>query len=317
MNLKEELEQKYREDLEAMYKDRDELERCLETNQKNRNEAITKLNKQENEQKERLQKLYDDLNEDGKNVLKLREGFELILQSRKYYAFLISALYAIIMAGTFYFLNLGFSTIAIISYIVSAILIIPIYIISLKCLQKPWNHMRFATYSDANIIEYDKKIEEERKIKIDNTNALIHSLSECDAREKEMYKLLNEMKKREEGILLYLDELDFHIAYNKTILFYGENRGNYYDIYIDGDLYDTVRGKTIVTIKLPNGSHYIKFTNTALNFDKSVIYSFSFKTEQLEINDSVIMAYPVVIDMNSITYPNVKRFQEITKQKLI
>ncbi len=316
MELKEKLEQQYREQLEEVYEVREQLNQELAEIENKRNEIIAESNKRSARQKERLQKLYDDLSDEGKKVLQSREGFWLIAQSRKKYAFLISAIYAIVVAGIFYFLNLGFATTAIIAYAIATILIIPIYIISLKCLKKPWEDKWWATYSDPSVIDYDKKIEEERKITSDNCNNIEELRNELYTQEREIYAKLREANKIEKNILLEIDELDFNIAYCHTILFWGTERWNYYDIYIDGYHYDTVRGKTIVPITLDKGLHSFKVTNTCRNFDNSIISSYTFNAEQIEVTD-IVESYPVVVDMNTIKYPTGKEFQEITKQKLI
>ena len=115
---------------------------------------------------------------------------------------------------------------------------------------------------------------------------------ECEIRNK-----LREKEKIEKSLLFQKEELAFNFQYKDTILFYGKDKGNYYEIYIDSLLYDTVRGHKIVPILLTPGLHSFKVNNTCYNIDGSTIYSYTFNTRQIVVGEE-IESYPIVCEYN-------------------
>ena len=115
--------------------------------------------------------------------------------------------------------------------------------------------------------------------------------------------------------LLSIENDLFDIKYRDTILFYGSARGYRYSLYIDGLLYDEVKSKELVVIKLSEGFHSFKLETDQINpFDSSVINTFTFETRQIIINGNEVQAYAMECDGRRLRQLPKSAFEKVTKQ---
>jgi len=302
-NLKEQLSD-IREEKARLTKELDNLQ--IELKENNNGSEIDNWRR-------KRESLYNDLDEKGKEVLDTRTQLEKRIKKCKLSGILVFIAYALLAVGGFYMFDIAVSIVNCMITVAVGVLISVIYVAIAKA---PLNRKHLATFADPNIKAYDKKKAEffdefnkERSEKNANNEKL----------NREKRNIENELRKlneSEKSVLSEIQELDFNVAYNDTILFYGKDKGNYYEIYLDGHLYDTVRGRQIVRIILSPGIHSFKVDNTNYNIDGSVIYSYTFNTRQI-IAGETIAAYPIVCEYNEIKQVSGEEFQKITKTQLL
>ena len=263
-----------------------------------------------------MAKIKAALDNPAKKVLEQREELEEKLEKTKKTKIFITVAYLVAVIAIFAVLQLGFGTGALIAYAIAAIATVFVYIFPTKAITDTANNALKKTYEESCILEYDKKASGLRADFAKRTSDTKAYIDKLKAEEMELvgehYDLQAEIEKLDEEIA----EFDFNEAYSDTILFWGANRGNHYEIYIDGLHYSTVKGRQIFRIMLTPGLHSFKVRNTAYNIvDNSVDYSYVFPAEQFMAGDGPCHA--IVCDFNKMREVNGAQFQKITKTKLM
>jgi len=255
--------------------------------------------------------LTNNLDETAKQVLENRKKLHKKIRSHKCITLVLSILYLIAVTVFLCLADLFTVPVYLITILIGAVGITLPLIISIIGLKKQFSK----TFSDPLIEDYDaavfelfenfkeKKAEKQRK------------LSELQLEKRKIENEISKTVDAQVRIVNKAENLEFNYTYKDTILFYGADRGNRYDLYLDGRLYDTVKGKEIVTIKLSPGLHSFKVNNTCYNIDKSVIYSYTFNTMQFLAGEEP-EAHAIVCDYKIIKEVDGNEFQRITKTRL-
>lgn len=128
--------------------------------------------------------------------------------------------------------------------------------------------------ANENIIDSTKKLDEiSKKYNSEKQNYS----EEIKNLEKETKVLYDE--------LMSIEERLFSIINRNTLIFYGSDKFYEYTIYFDGCLYDKIKAKNIIAIKLEEGIHNFKLDIDEINiFDGSIVRSFSFNTKQIIVD---------------------------------
>ncbi len=171
--------------------------------------------------------------------------------------------------------------------------------------------------SDPKIIEYEKDTIKEYKDYQSKLTQRQNTEKQYNKEISEIKKEMSELENHKRNYFTVLEELEYNCAYAGTILFYGRDKRNHYELYIDGRLYGTVRGHDATQIKLTPGLHSFRVTNTSYNIvDRSVDYSYSFNTEQLEVGD-IPEAFMYVCEFKTLSRVRGREFESISKTTLI
>lgn len=266
--------------------------------------------------KNAINELKATLDSDGKQVLEKRAELEKKFKKYKKIQFAITMTYAILAVSVFAVLQLGFTTGAIIAYLISAVGAVLVYIFPTKSLTNACTESISATYSQSCILEYDKKEKELRAEFVKRTHDAQEYLKKLKDEEMTLWGEQHDLERKEKEIIEEINEFDFNYTYRDTILFWGCDRGNRYDIYLDGLHYDTVAGRRIAKIILTPGLHSFKVENTAYNIDNSIIYAYEFPTRQFTAGDGA-PCHAIVCDFKTIREVSGTEFQKITKTRLI
>lgn len=161
--------------------------------------------------------------------------------------------------------------------------------------------------SDEKVIEFDKKYDQIFNEYYDKTADYNNSIGK--------------LKEEEEQSVEYLTEIEqnlFALIYRNTLFFYGSNKSYSYQIYLDGRLYDEVKGKKIVEIKISEGIHSFKIETVSYNpVDRSIIDAYTFSTRQLIAEPHTAEAWAYVCDGLHIEQVTARRFEMETKVKLL
>lgn len=258
-----------------------------------------------------IDELKNSLDNAGKQVLEDRSRLKKKHKKYKQLQIATTAIFSIFIIVVFAVLQLG-----LIAYLFAAAATVLVYIFPTKFLIDACNASIAETYSKPCILEYDKKEKEllaEYEKRFNDAQEYLQKLKD------EENQLLNEryaLEYKENEIMEQIEEFDFNYTYRNTILFWGCDRGNHYDIYLDGLHYDTVRGRRIAKITLTPGLHSFKVENTAYNIDNSIIYCYEFPTEQFMAGNDA-PCHAIVCEYRTIKEVSGTEFQKITKTKLI
>ena len=263
-----------------------------------------------------LNALEEELDDAGKAVLARRRALEKSLSKYKTYKVLFTALYLALAIIVFVALDLGFQAGAIITYIIAIIGSVFVYIFSMKKSCNGCKEELKETYSSPSILEYDERVTDlHKELEARNRESFEH-LGRIDAEGRRLKEQLNHLINVENELTIRISDFEFNQKYKDNILFYGMDRGNHYDIYLDGHHYDTVKGKQIERIILTPGLHSFKVENTAYNIDNSIIYCFEFNTQQIQAGETE-ECFAIVCEYRSIKRVTGTEFQKITKTRLI
>lgn len=261
--------------------------------------------------------LLNSANEDERAVLSLRALLQKKISKCKYMGYFIFAVYVGLVVGIFAYLKKPMSIESIPLYLIAAVIGIVGCVVAVKIMKSPVKRKLAQTFSDPRIAELDKKVKALESDFRDKRIRKMQYRQELVEKEKELKQKLTQAKTAEEETKNQLSEIDFNFKYKNTILFYGRDGGNRYDIYIDGLLYDTVKGKQIIKIILTPGLHSFKVDNTHYNIvDGSVDYSITFNTIQIMVGEE-LAAYPIVCEYKTIKQVTGTEFQKITKTNLM
>lgn len=299
------------------------LESKLKELLERKSSMLEQINEKENEQKtvdtasalrdykKAMEKMRESLDNPAKKVLEERAKLEKKLKKIKKIKILITVAYLVAAIAISAVLKLGFG-----AYSIAALAAFFVYIFPMKAVTDAANASLKKTYEELCILEYDKKVNDLRADfckRMKDTKAYLDNLkAEKMELEAELYDLEQKIEKIDEEI----EEFDFNDAYRDTILFWGADRGNRYDLYLDGLHYSTVKGRQIFRIVLTPGLHSLKVENTRYNIvDNSVDYCYEFPAGQFAAGDCPCHA--IVCDFNRIREVSGAEFQKITKTKLL
>ena len=261
--------------------------------------------------------LYDELNDQDKALMKDRERLTKKKGRAKWLGLLFLALHLVVSIRVMKMLDFEFSMPEIAVYGIVILVAILVYAIPVGIRKAILNMKINGINKEQGIAEYNKKNTVAFTEYQNNVKAIQTTINKYRQEETKISEKINQIEEEKMKYLFTLKELDFNCEFADSILFYGKEKRNHYDIYIDGRLYDTVRGHQITRIRLTPGLHSVKFENTAYNIvDKSVDYSYSFNTIQLEVGEFP-RAYAYVIEYKTIKSVSGEEFQNITKTKLI
>ena len=304
------LEQQLQEQLEEVRSYEKTLTEQIEKLQREREGLSDSTDKQEyyNERN----KLVNALDDESMRALQNRQNLFNKESKRKKIRIALFSLYLIASGVVLYLIDtLSWRSYMIAALVGVAVIGIP-FTISIKMVSKQYDK----TLDDPRLREFDIAAAELYDNFKQKSNEKRLRVEELRSEEFEIDKELKETQKIEAQILSRIENLEFNFEYRDTILFYGMERNNRYGLYLDGRLYDTVRGKQIIRIVMTPGLHSFKVTNTCYNIDKSIIYSYEFNTVQFVAGEEAA-AHAIVCEYNKIREVEGAEFQQITKTRLI
>ena len=168
-----------------------------------------------------------------------------------------------------------------------------------------------------SIKEFDRRFDELSDEAEKKTKELSAELEELTLEESAIKDEYADAKEEERKIRSGIKDLYFNCKYRDTIFFYGMERNNRYELYLDGLLYSTVRGKDLIQIKMTPGLHSFRVKNTCYNFaDHSVVYSYDFEAWQFVAGEEP-EAHAIVCEFKTLKEYESEEFQGIIKTRLI
>ena len=258
----------------------------------------------------------EGLDESGRAVLAKRKKLNQKIKRCKLWKRVFFWGYALLSAYGFYLLN-GISQKSLVPYLTLAAIVEAVCLIASRIAKAVYRSALKKTYSDPCMLEFDKKIEALNAKFEEKKEDWGDSLSEIREEKEEIEAKLQELSEAAEDLAEDLKDLDFNFANRDCILFYGKDRGNRYDLYLDGLLYDTVPGRRVVRIMLTPGLHSFKVENKAYNIvDKSLDYCYTFSTRQYLAGEDLPKAWAIVCQFKTIEGVRGWKFEEITKTNL-
>lgn len=296
-----------KEEILKLSNDLEQLKKLQQT--ENTNSDFELFNKAKSE-------LTNNLSEKGKRVLATRETLKKKIS--RYNLLGCLAFLGLIILGvcTFAVFKISISLLSIGLYLAVAIIEIIISVIVVRKVNAPYELELKNTFSDPNMQDFDRELKNLQDELSKNISEKHRIREERNKKIETINTQLNKLKETESAVFLEISELDFNFAYKDSILFYGQEKGNYYKLYLDGLLFDTVRGKQITKIMLSPGLHSFKVKNTNYDFTGDVVYCYEFNTYQFTAGEQP-MAYPIVCEFNHIKCVSGTEFQKITKTNLI
>ena len=268
---------------------------------------------------DKQKQIFEELDSESKVLVEKRKDLESKENKTKWLVSLaFVAVYLIIAAYIVFVIKPEFLLPDVAIYVYATISAVLIFMIPFAIVKSVFNKKILKIAADKKIIKYDQKKLEALEDYQNKIKDFQDALDECDKEKKEIINDIHTFENVISKCNYILEEMDFNCAYEGFILFYGKDKRNYYDLYVDSLLYDTVRGHQIIQIKLTPGLHSFRVKNTSYNIaDRSdVVYSYSFNTEQLEVGEFP-EAFAYVCEFKTLTRVNGKEFQAITKTQLI
>ena len=259
-----------------------------------------------------VQELENGLDENARHKVNQTRQLEKRKSKCKLYGIAALVIYFFAAFAVLYLKKISFSTDNLIPLAIVALVGIVFSAICTAVAKKPISNKLAALYSDTDIIEYRKNVSKLFKKVQDKENRL----KELKSKKQSVLNDISELHNEEKKIFNALDELNFNFLYKNTILFYGAERNNRYSLYLDGHPYDTVRGKRIIQINLSPGIHSFKVENTSYNIDGSVIFCYTFSTQQIIVGEEP-EAFAFVCDYKWLNRVSGAEFEKKTKTKLI
>ena len=271
-----------------------------------------------NDHKRNSDEIFNNSTATQKELIKKKEELEMKSSNAKWLGIVILGLYSIVAVYMLFVLKLDFSISPIVVYMLAVVLGIVIYIIPVAIKRAKLKPQIKQINNSPEMVQYLKNQSDAFALFSQKRNDLQKLI---DQRKQEANKIktkIHQFENESAEILEELNNLEFNCAYAGSILFYGKDKHNHYDLYLDGRHYDTVRGHNIIQIRLSQGLHNLKIENTSYNIaDRSdVVYSYSFNTQQIEVTD-IPVAFFYVCEFKTLKRVNGKEFEQITKTKLI
>lgn len=261
--------------------------------------------------------LYASLDETGREVLSKRRAAEKKIDVIKKLRIAIPVSSLAIAAIVLYILEFQLNPL---TAVICAVVAVAARMISTGATKKTLNDSQQELKQirqHPSMVEFDRKWSEIYKNYTDNKAEVSNQIKQINDEQNQLMAELQELSESEAYLSLQIEDFDFNCKYKDVILFYGENSGNYYEIYLDGMLYDTVLGQRVVTIMLTPGLHSIRVNNTHYSTSGSVIYSYDFNTKQIVAGESA-QAYPIVCNRDNIRwFVSGSEFQRVSKTRLM
>ncbi len=315
MRDKHEVEAALNEKLEAVRREKDEVSKDIEAVKEKRDS--TDIMEDWNAFEKAEKKLKDGLDEAGKKLLQKRDGLKKKMRLCGFVTVIVGILYVLFaisaIEGAIEPSSTGESVLL---YIAAAVAGVLLYKVSLGLLVGSYKRKHKEISEAPAMIEFDKKSDELYKQLLRNKRSTEKTLEDLKNQQSELKRRLNEIINLENELVTEIQDIEFNYEYNGSIFFWGKQRNNRYEIYLDGVHYDTVRGHDIIRIRLTPGLHSFKIQNTCYS-DGEIVYCYDFNTWQLSSSDEEARAYALVCDFKEAKFVSCAEFEKVTKTKFI
>ena len=298
-SIEEELRGKFSDLKMALHRKNEEI-REKEANKTNvLSSATENMNNALSEERKKL-------SDNTRSLLSERSSLYGKISGFKWLTFLVSVIYIAAAVFTIYHFWSVLKEKPVMPIVTAVALGIILCVTFYKIIKRPTQKRIDTVNSDPEVRAHDAAV---HKIFSNRTNTL-------NTYDGELSKLKEEAADIEEELESIENDL-FDIEYRDTILFYGTSKGFRYQLYINGNLYDNVRGKRLVVIKLGEGFHSFKLETDEINpVDGSIMGSYTFETRQIIVDGKAAQAYAMECDGKHIRQIPKKAFEKVIGQTL-
>lgn len=315
--------------MEALVEQKQELIQKLEEVRREKETILAKIEEKNNEYSsvdknaaynglsDASRNLYNSLDETGSAVLSKRRAIEKKIDNIKKLRIAIMVASLAIAAAVLYILDFQLNMLTCVIY---AAILLGVRMISTAATKKTLNDNQEELKQirkHPSMVEFDRKWSEIYKNYTDNKAEVSERINQINDEQNQLKAQLQELSEAEAHLSMQIEDFDFNCKYKDFILFYGADRGNRYDLYLDGTFYGGFMGCEIVQIRLAPGIHSFRAETNRYYTNGELEYNIEFSPKQIVAGESV-QAYTVVCKKEKIYwFMSGTEFQEITKTRMV